>query len=239
MAHAPLEWLKSDVVETRLIAVGLLADQASDPEVERALFSALQDGDPYVRRLAAATLTNADPDRDPQPILDGLGLPSAEELSAWEIIDLRLEGLRSIDPIPRLLRALDDPTRRAQATLALGRAADERALPALAALTRDEDPDLRENAVLSLRRYGRAAIEPLLEASHDPDATVRDAAAAVLGRRLRVAPELDHVRRRLEELAADDAAAVVRATAAHELRLAAPRDQRPRDERGGSARHPG
>jgi HEAT repeats len=237
-----LEWLRHDVVETRLAAVGLLAEHAVDPEVERALFSALRDEDPYVRKLATATLISANPDRDSQPILDALRARPAHELSAAEIVDLRLEGLRSIDPIPRLLDALDDSALRARATRALGRVRDERALPALVALTHDEDADLREDAVLSLGRYGEAAIEPLLEASHDSDASVRDAAAALLGQRHRLAPGLDRVRRRLEELAAGDAAAEVQATAVAELRLAAalapPRDQRPGDERGGSARHP-
>jgi HEAT repeat protein len=94
----------------------------------------------------------------------------------------------SEQPDPRaadaLIKALGDrhPAVRSRAVLALGRLVETRALRSLIALMGDADSRVRASAAGALKRFGRQAYRPVLEAYRTGGLELRHGALGVLGR---------------------------------------------------------
>jgi HEAT repeat protein len=93
--------------------------------------------------------------------------------------DLAKSGLESIIAA---LRDNTDPRVRQHAAYLLGQAKNPRAIQPLISALGDFDKAVREQATLALSAIGKAAIEPLSEALHEPRWITRYRAAEALGR---------------------------------------------------------
>lgn len=96
--------------------------------------------------------------------------------------DLVRAGMDAVDP---LIDALDDPNAnvRAGAARALGKIGDPRALgPLIFRLRYEPEAEVRKPLVWALHMGGERAVEPLIEALHDPDEWVRFGAVVVLAK---------------------------------------------------------
>ncbi len=156
-----------------LAVIGLNELGASAPVILPALTGAVHDCSDQVRRRAVRTLGD----------LGQAALPS----------------------LPHMITALRDPTItvRMEAMAAIGRFGPdaEPAIPELIALLGHEDMRVRMVAGSTLKKVGRACVPHLIEALNDPDAILRERAAALLGR-LRV--KHDAVLQALLEVACSD-----------------------------------
>jgi HEAT repeat protein len=88
---------------------------------------------------------------------------------------------RSLDP---LLGALKDrlPTIRIAALSALGRLRDRRAIEPVIGMLEDSDSKVRTSAAAALKKFGKAAHGPMLEAYRGSDAKARFVLLSALGR---------------------------------------------------------
>jgi HEAT repeat protein len=129
-------------------------------------------------------------------------------------------GLAALPSLPHVICALRDPstTVRMEAMAALGRfgADAEPAVPDLVALLGHEDMRVRTVAGSTLKKIGKASVPYLADALTDPDAILRERAAALLGR-LRVKDE--HILEALLEVACSDYDEDVRQAARGALEL--------------------
>lgn len=146
------------------------------------LIAELRHSDEEIRRLAVERLSLLSPAEAVALLVDSLGDPS------WRVRKAAVERLTALDdsagPVHALVRALADGEnsgRRNAALEALTRFGAV-AVPVLVEASRDDDVDVRKQAVDALAAIGApAAAERLLELLDDPDANVRASAAEALG----------------------------------------------------------
>jgi HEAT repeat protein len=111
------------------------------------------------------------------------GLASPNYRARWEAV----RGLgRARDPraLEPLLGALTDrlPTIRIAALAGLGRLRDRRAVGPAIAMLDDPDPKVRASAAAALKKFGKAAHAPMIEAYRGGSAQARFALLSALGR---------------------------------------------------------
>jgi HEAT repeat protein len=202
----------------RLTAAMRLATLAPDDRsVDAALVATIGDTNLEVSRAACQTLIHRDPNRDHQPIVAairarrGSELTTAEPLSADEILEYRLMGLKSVDVASILLGTANDPDPhvRAAALPALAQTDDPRVPQVLETALSNPAAVVRAAAALGLVRFATVAQSRLTQVlRNDPDPCVRAAAAATLG-----SVGDDRSRDALEEATKDEAAEVRKAAA--------------------------
>ena len=104
----------------------------------------------------------------------------------WQVAATAIAGMareQKRDHFPRLIRESQDPEIRRRAALALGRLAQEWAIPSLGAAISDDDPRVRQQAAWALGYIPSAqAVHALPRALRSPFEGVREAAAKSLGR---------------------------------------------------------
>ena len=175
---AEVRWMAADM----LGAMGHNAQEALP-----ALWQALGDQDPHVRKVVADALLKLDT-LPPLEVRDRLIelLKSEDRIASADLLcRLGPEAKEALQPL--LAMAKDpDPTARWHAVATIGRIGPEAktAVPDLRDALKDEDPQVREHAAESLGQIGsqaRAALPALLVAVKDPVWKVRKDAARSLG----------------------------------------------------------
>jgi HEAT repeat protein len=151
------------------------------------LLDALQGEYFTVRARAALALGRIGEARAIQPLLQALKDPEAEVRSAACLALGYFRDPSTFDDITNIL--LDDPRIevRQAAAKALGNTQHPAALPYLMEALHDsywwyEREQAAGDLLFALEQMGTAAVEPLLEALHDKEGTVRKFAAGLLGR---------------------------------------------------------
>lgn len=195
----PREFAASDTAPVAEEGVADLVATLSDPDAvaRRRAALALADRRPDPRaRAALARVARSDPDADVRQF-------AVEALAA--------QGGRTAAATARVLTDDPDPWVRAEAVVALDRLDREAHADAIEAALGDDHHAPRRNALVStFKRRGEAALPTLLGAADDPAERVREWAAHLLG-----GVDDDRARARLESMAREDDADVVRETAAN------------------------
>lgn len=177
----------ASVIRKVLIAAitGALPDEYRDEAIDL-LTEAMHGQDDEVRALAVIALQEigcSAPAVLPA-LIDGLRDPHeiVRRRSARALGDF---GMAATPALPHLVRILDDNHNcvRMEAISALARLGSEAesALPFLVPLLADPEMRLSTVAGVAIRRIGNGAISHLIEALSDPNAVLRERAAALLG----------------------------------------------------------
>jgi len=160
-----------------------------DPRLVAALIRMLKSGDRTKRWGAAMALSDLDPPAPlAAPLLLGALRDEAGAVRSWAAMTLgRYDGPEWEAASPALLDVLEDEGLWvriwAAKSLARHRAGAIRVVPTLVRLLRSDDPNLRREAAETLGTFGPEAgfaVPVLLEARHDADELVRDAAEKAL-----------------------------------------------------------
>jgi hypothetical protein len=182
--EAALRDLKSSDARVRASAAQDLAPHAGErrDEVTDALLDALGDGDPQVRGAAAIALADAGSSSAVPDLIDKLDDDDAHvrQMALMALGELR--SLEASEAVARLLEAPEPPV-RFQAVMAFPRVCQDpaRALDALLAATRDEDPLVVHIALRMAEEIGVDMLERARELLDHESAVVRVGAAVMLG----------------------------------------------------------
>jgi HEAT repeat protein len=164
-------------------ALGLIAMKS--PQIVEALVARVADGDAQVRRAAIAAIRRLHP--GPKVVLPLLA-KTLEDADPSVVLPA-LQSLAEVGPdaMPVLLEALSHPRGRYWACLVLAEMGPkaQAAVPALAKLLTDEDPEVRMQAVITLGEIGpgaKTSLAEILKALADDHGGVRYGAAYALAK---------------------------------------------------------
>jgi HEAT repeat protein len=192
------ERLRRGGARARILAASALAD-FGDEDTRAVLVRALDDRNPQVRLTAALSLAATGQAPPPRDVIRRLGIGD-RETSLLAVMLLAEMARTDPDPVRALLRDAEiAPTVRAAAAEALAMCDDFAAVPIVAGLAIEANPEASE-----LPRYLSALAEiehpagapAILHCLDSPSAEVRAAAARAAGR-IGVAPALDRLERLL------------------------------------------
>jgi HEAT repeat protein len=110
-----------------------------------------------------------------EPLVRAIGDPD-ENVRREAASALEAMGSRAVAPLAEALRGESREGRR-EAARALGRIRDPGAIESLIPLLQDQDPGVRDEALIALGRMGGSAVKPLVKAMREkgfPDLTGRE-----------------------------------------------------------------
>jgi HEAT repeat protein len=161
-------------------------ESLADTRTWDALVKALEDTDGGVQCKALDALCRIDPQRG-FDLLASIALEHRDRTFRNAAIH-RLSRMHDPRAVAILIRAIGDPASNNSSAAAEGltyfreAALREAALQQLRGAIQDAEPGMRRNAAMGLGYWGKAAETPLLDALRDPDASVRIAVVAALGK---------------------------------------------------------